>query len=327
MKAAVLSQLGKVPRCEDFSDPRPNEGEALVRVRAAALKPIDRQLASGAHYASQQSLPIICGTDGVGLLEDGSRVFFGGSRAPFGAMAELTVVAAMRCLRLPENVDDVTAAAVFNPGLSAYGALKWRSQVAAGETVLVLGATGVTGKLAIQTAKLLGAGRVVAVGRNEEALQTLAELGADATIRLDKSGSELSEMFAQEAGTKGFDVVIDYLWGPPTEALLSALTRKDFDAASSRVRLVQVGESAGSTISLPAATLRSSRLEILGAGSGSAPASREAWGEAIQWLLEQVTRGSLKIETEKVALTEVESAWEREWHGKRAVIIPDLRRS
>ena len=326
MKAAVLSQLGKAPRYEDFAEPRANEGEALVRVRAAALKPIDRQLASGAHYATEQNLPLVCGTDGVGQLENGSRVFFGGSRPPYGAMAELTVVAAMRCLPLPDSIDDGKAAAIFNPGLSAYGALKWRAQIASGETVLVLGATGVTGKLAVQTAKLLGAGRVVAAGRHENVLKTLPELGADAIIRLDKTGSELSEVFGREAGTAGFDIVIDYLWGPVTEALVGALTRKDFDAATSRVRLVQVGESAGATISLPAATLRSSRLEILGAGSGSAPASREAWGEAIQWLLENVARGSLRIETEKVPLVEVESAWEREWHGKRPLIIPDLRR-
>jgi NADPH2:quinone reductase len=322
MKAAVLSKLGNAPRYEDFADPQANDGEALVRVTAAALKPIDRQLASGAHYASQEGLPIVCGTDGVGRQSDGRRIFFGGSRPPFGAMAELTVVAAMRCLPLPDNIDDITAAAVFNPGLSAYGALKWRAQIAPGESVLVLGATGATGKLAIQTAKLLGAGRVVAAGRNEQVLKALPELGADATIRLDKSGSELSDVFAREAGSKGFDVVIDYLWGPVTEALLGALTRKDFEAASSRVRLVQVGESAGATITLPAATLRSSRVEILGAGSGSAPASREAWGEAIGWLLENVARGALKIAMETVPLAEIESAWGREWHGKRAVIIP-----
>src|SRR5579872_108465 len=322
MKAAVLSALDKPPRWEDFPDPQANEGEVIVRVRAAALKPIDRQLASGAHYASQHTLPMVCGNDGVGTLEDCKRVFFAAPRSPYGAMAERTVVAAMRCLPLPDNINDVTAAAVFNPGLSAYGAIKWRAQLVSGETVLILGATGVTGKLAVQTAKLLGAGRVIAVGRNEEVLKTLPDLGADAVIRLDKSGTELSQTFAQEAGTKGFDVVIDYLWGPPVDALLGAIVRKDFSAASSRVRLVQVGESAGSAISLPAAVLRSSRLEILGAGSGNAPASREAWGEAIQWLLGNVARGALKIDTERVPLAEVESAWARNWEGRRPVIIP-----
>jgi len=265
---------------------------------------------------------MVCGTDGVGTLDDGRRVFFAAPRAPFGAMAERAVVAGMRCFPLPDDVDDVTAAAVFNPGLSAFGALKWRAQVASGETVLLLGATGVTGKLAVQTAKLMGAGRVIAAGRNERVLNSLRELGADAIIQLDKTGPELSEVFAREAATKAFDVVIDYLWGLPVEALLGTIARKDFSAAPSRVRLVQVGESAGSAISLPAAVLRSSRLEILGAGSGNAPASREAWGEAIQWLLGNVARGALRIDTERVPLGDVESAWGRDWEGRRAVVIP-----
>lgn len=322
MKAAVLSAVGATPRCEDFPDPQANEGEVLVRVLAAALKPIDRQLARGTHYASQQNLPFISGSDCVGRLEDGRRVFAAGFRAPYGGMAESTVVASVRCVPLPDDIDDVTAAAIFNPGLSAFGALKWRAQIAPGESVLILGATGVTGKLAIQTAKLLGAGRLVAAGRNREVLKTLPELGADAVIPMDVPRTALSAAFARESGLTGFDVVIDYLWGLPTEALLEAIERKDFAPASSRVRMVQVGESAGATISLPAAVLRSSRLEILGAGSGSAPTSREAWGEAIQWLLGNVARGTLKIETEKVPLAEIESAWGRESNGKRTVIIP-----
>ncbi len=322
MKAAVLFAIGTAPHYADFSDPHANDGEVLVRVLAAALKPIDRQLASGTHYASQQNLPFVCGSDCVGRLDDGRRVFTAGFRPPYGGMAESTVVASVRCVPLPDDIDDVTAAAVFNPGLSAFGALKWRAQIAPGESVLILGATGVTGKLAVQTAKLLGAGRVVAAGRNKDVLKTLPELGADSIIHLDVPRTELSGAFAREAGSNGFNVVIDYLWGSPTEALLDVLGGKDFSAASSRVRLVEVGESAGGAISLPAAVLRSSRLEILGAGSGSAPTSREVWGEAIQWLLGNVARGALKIETEQVPLADVESAWGRKWHGRRAVILP-----
>lgn len=320
MKAAVLNALGEAPRCEAFPEPEANEGEVLVRVRAAALKPIDVQMASGSHYAAQQKLPVVCGTDGVGLLPDGTRVFFAAPRSPYGGMAERTVVAKMRCFPLPASIDDVIAAAVFNPGLSAFGALKWRAQLAPGETVLVLGATGVTGKLAVQTAKLLGAGRVVAAGRNEQVLSTLHEFGADATISLRNTGKELTETFARESAGKGFDVIIDYVWGSPIEALLAAITGKDFNPALSRTRLIQVGESAGATISLPAAVLRSSRLEILGAGSGNAPTSREAWGEAIQYLLANVVRGTLRVDTERVALAEIEPAWGRERHGRRAVI-------
>jgi NADPH2:quinone reductase len=153
-------------------------------------------------------------------------------------------------------------------------------------------------------------------------LRTLPELGADATIRLDKSGRDLTEAFASEGGETGFDVIIDYLWGPPTEALLATITRRDFKSASSRVRLVEVGESAGAIISLPAAALRSSRLEILGAGSGSAPASPEMWIEAIRQLMANVARGALRIDTERVPLADVKEVWDRGQRGRRTVIVP-----
>jgi len=213
-------------------------------------------------------------------------------------------------------INDDVAAAVVNPGISAWGALAWRAQLAAGETVLILGATGVTGKLAIQTAKLLGAGRVIAAGRNEQVLKTLHALGADTTIHLDKPGQDLTEAFVREAGESGFDVIIDYLWGPTTEALLAAIARRDLQPASPRVRLVEVGESAGPTISLAAAVLRSSRLEILGAGSGNAAASPEIWIEAARQLMSNIGCGKLRIETERVPLGEVENAWHQEQHAE-----------
>jgi NADPH2:quinone reductase len=322
MNAAVLHSLDKPPRFQSFPEPVAGENEVIVDVRAAALKPIDKQTASGAHYARLGQLPVVCGMDGVGCLDNGTRVYFAGPRAPHGGMAERTVVSSSHCFPLPDNVDDVVAAAVFNPGLSAWGALVWRAQLADGESVLILGATGVTGKLAIQTAKLLGARRIVAAGRNVEVLSTLHELGADTAICLDESRQDLTEAFAREATGTGFDVVIDYLWGWPTEALLAAFARPDLKPGSSRVRLIQVGESAGSTISLPAAVLRSSRLEILGAGSGSAPASPEIWREAIRWLMGNVGSGALRIDIERIPLADVEQAWLREQHGCRAVMIP-----
>ncbi len=322
MNAAVLHAFDKPPQFEQFPEPIANENEAIVHIRAAALKPVDRQMASGSHYAAFRELPVVCGMDGVGCLDDGRRMFFAGPRPPFGSMAQRTVVSPSRCFPIPDNVDDDIAAAVVNPGLSAWGALAWRAQLTAGETVLILGATGVTGKLAIQTAKLLGAGRVVAAGRNEQVLNKLHDLGADTIIRLDKHGQDLTEAFSREAGDTGFDVIIDYLWGPPTEALLAAIARKDLKAASSRVRLVQVGESAGPAISLAGAVLRSSRLEILGAGSGNAPATPEIWLEAVRQLMFNVASGKLRIDTERVPLGEVEEAWRREQHGRRVVIIP-----
>jgi NADPH:quinone reductase-like Zn-dependent oxidoreductase len=188
MNAAVLHAFDQLPQFEEFPEPVTDKDEVIVQVQAAALKPIDKQIASGSHYTSPRNLPVVCGIDGVGHLEDGARVFFGGPRSPYGAMAQRTVVSRQRCFPLPQDLDDVTAAAVMNPGVSAWLTLAQRAKLVPGEKVLILGATGVTGKLAVQIAKLLGAGRVVAAGRNEQVLSTLHDLGADAIIRIDKPG-------------------------------------------------------------------------------------------------------------------------------------------
>jgi NADPH:quinone reductase-like Zn-dependent oxidoreductase len=319
MNAAVLHTVGKPPRFETFVDPGPGEGEVIVHVRAAALKPVDKQLADGSHYASPHELPLVCGLDGVGHLDDGARVFFGGPRRPYGAMAEHTVVRRAQCFPVPDGLDDEIAAAIPNPGVSAWLSLKHRARLAPGETVLILGATGVTGKLAVQIAKILGAGRVVAAGRNEEVLNTLPELGADETIRLNRPEQDLIETFRSAAGKKGFDVIIDYLWGAPTEALLAAIARAEFAAAGSEIRLVEVGESAGPTITLPAAVLRSAAVSILGT-AGIPP--REVLTDAFQQVMNHAAQGLLRIDSERVALKDIENAWERDTHGRRLVVIP-----
>ena len=319
MDAAVLHVLGEVPRYEQFSEPLPRENEAIVHVHAASLKPIDKQLASGSHYASPRELPVVCGSDGVGHLSDGKRVFFGGPRSPYGAMAQRAVVNEAFCFPIPDSLDDETAAALPNPGVSAWLSLTYRAKLTPGENVLILGATGVTGKLAVRIAKLLGAGRVVAAGRNQQVLSTLARHGADATIRLDAPPQELSEAFAREAADSGFQVVIDYVWGSPVEALLSAMTRKEFAVIKSETRLVQVGESAGSTISLRAAVLRATPLTILGT-AGIPP--RDVLVESFQQVMAHAARGDVRIETERVPLAQIGNAWQQAQQGRRLVIIP-----
>jgi len=320
MKAAVLHALGKAPRCEEFAEPAAGKDEAVVRVRAASLKAIDKQLASGSHYASPRELPVVCGTDGVGELEDGTRVFFGGPRRPYGAMAERTVAPRAFCFPVPPSIDDDTAAALPNPGVSAWLSLTHRAKLAPGETVLILGATGVTGQLAVQIAKLLGAKRVIGAGRNARVLGRLREMGADATIQLDQAGDSLKEAFAREAGDAGFDVVIDYVWGRPTETLLAAITKSEFAVVTKETRLVQVGESAGPTIALPAAVLRSTALTILGT-AGIPP--REVLVDAMQQVMARAARGELRMETERVPLADIERAWQRQGEsGRRIVVIP-----
>jgi NADPH:quinone reductase-like Zn-dependent oxidoreductase len=274
-------------------EPTAAKDEAVVRVRAASLKAIDRQLASGSHYASPRELPVVCGTDGVGELEDGTRVFFGGPRRPHGAMAERTVAPRAFCFAVPAGIDDDIAAALPNPGVSAWLLLTHRAKLALGETVLILGATGVTGQLAVQIAKLLGAKRVIGAGRNARVLGKLRELGADATIQLEQPADLLKDAFAREAGDAGFEVIIDYVWGRPTEILLA--------------------------IALPAAVMRSTALTIL--GTAGIPA-REVLVDAMQQVMTRAARGELRIETERVALADIESVWQRPESGRRIVVIP-----
>lgn len=322
MHAAVLSAFGETPRYAEFPDPVAREGESLLEVRAASLNRVDRARASGGHYTSgaEGDLPIVCGLDGVGISMSGARVYFGLPRAPYGSMAERTVVPDWMLAPIPSGLSDAEAAALINPGMAAYLPLAWRGRLAAGETVLVLGATGVTGRLAVQMARLLGAGRVVAAGRDPKALESLTGLGADALISLDRPEDELAAAFSAEAGDEGFHVVVDYLWGPPMNALLAALTRNEFKAAEHETRIVQVGDMAGPAVELPAEVLRSAPVTLTGSGGFAPPEVRmEAFGK----LCEFAGSGALRVAVEEVPLAEVEEAWRRgDRDGRRQVLVP-----
>ncbi|HEY3928120.1 MAG TPA: zinc-binding alcohol dehydrogenase family protein [Candidatus Koribacter sp.] len=319
MKAAVLQSLGQPPRYEDFPDPVPAESEVLVDVSGASLKPVDRQLAAGSHYASPRQLPAICGLDGVGRLPSGERIYFGGVRPPLGGMAQRTAVRKAFAFPIPSELNDEQAAALPNPGVSAWLSLTYRAKLQAGENVLILGATGVTGQLALQVAKLLGAGRIVAAGRNPEVLLKLRELGADATLSLDVDEDELRQSFLGESRNGRFQVVLDYLWGHPAEVFLETLIHKEFATIEREIRFLQIGESAGPVISLPAAVLRSAAVTILGT-AGVPP--HEILLTALRDVLQHGASGKLRVATERVPLSEVESAWNRESPGRRVVFVP-----
>jgi NADPH:quinone reductase-like Zn-dependent oxidoreductase len=322
MKAAVLHKLGEIPRFEDFPDPTPSEGQLLVHVKAVALENIDKALASGNHFAAGQfmsQLPTIVGLDGIGTLEDGRMIGFGGMKSPYGSFAEKAVIQEGYFVPVPEGVDPVIAAALPASALTALFPLKWGAKLQAGETVLINGATGVTGILAIQIAKHLGAGRIVCTGRHEETLKSLLELGADAIIDLKLADEQLAEALKVES-EKGFDVILDCLWGHPTEMIIKSLVPHELGFAKRRVRLVQIGEMAGTTISLSADALRTSGLEIIGGSAGLTP---EAIGEGTQMIWELLREGKLHLDIIQMPLSEIESAWQRtDLHGKRVVIIP-----
>lgn len=319
MYAAVVHGQGKTPQHEEFAEPVPAESEALVEVRAAALNPSTKAVMSGAHYASGDAFPTICGLDGVGVMPDGGRVYFGGPRQPFGSFAQRTVVAAPRCWPVPDGVDDVTAAALPNAALSSWLPLAWTAKLKAGETVLVMGATGNAGSLAVQVAKLLGAGRVVAAGRNEEALEALRAHGADATVRLGGDPERTEAAFAEAAGESGYDVILDYLWGEPVEMLLRSMTRSDFHLGRSGPRLVQIGESAGSEVRISAGLLRSTGLAVMGSSFPPPDVFMEIFNE----LMNRAAAGDIHLETEAVPLANVAEAWEADGNDRRRkVIVP-----
>lgn len=320
MHAAVVHAFDAPPRYTTFADPVAAEGELLATVTAAGLHPIVKALASGTHYGSTGELPFVPGVDGVGRLEDGSRVFFGISRSPYGTFSERALAANWTCIPLPDGLDDATAAGIANPAMSSWVALTERAKFVAGESVLILGATGVAGRLAVQVAKRLGARRVIAAGRNSRALETLKELGAETVISLDQEHDRLVALFRAEYAEAGFDVVLDYLWGHPAECILEAISQKGLRKAASRLRFVQIGESAGRTISLPAATLRSSGLELLGSGFGSA--SLDQIRAAVAEFFKIAATKPFQFNIKTAPLSEIEALWNTPEQGTRLVFQP-----
>lgn len=265
MKAAIVIELGKPPVYADFKEPAAADGEVLIDVSAAPLSHVTRYRASGTHYSSAGSLPFVVGLDGVGL-HNGKRVYFILPRPPFGSMAERTAVQAAHLVPVPDDVDDATAAAIAIPAMSSWAALTVRTKMTPGQTVLVNGATGISGRLAVQIAKLLGAGKIIATGRDATMLQKLSALGADATVTLLGDEAAQNAAFTRHC-SDGVDIVLDYLWGASAERVLAAAAKTTRNARP--VRFIQIGSSGGATISLPATTIRSSGLELIGCGMGS----------------------------------------------------------
>lgn len=307
MKAAVVRSFDSPPHYADFADPTPAEGEALVRVRAAALHPIVRSLAAGKHYGSTGQLPLIPGNDGVGLLDDGSRVYFGATHPPFGSFAERSLTRRAFTLPVPDALDDATVAALMNPGMSSWGALTERIHFEPGQSVLIQGATGSAGHLAVQVCQRLGASRIVVTGRDQQALDQLRSLGAVAAISLTQDRAALVAAFRDALATHHIDVILDYLWGAPAEALLDSITQRGFEHVSRRIRYLQIGSAAGPAISFPAETLRSSGLELLGSGFGSVSLDRIF--AALATFLQEAARRPFTLDIQNAPLRDIEQLW------------------
>jgi len=297
MKAAVVHELGSPPVYEDFAEPVPGPEEQLVTVRAAGLHPLVKGLAAGKHYAAKAQPPLIPGIDGVGHTADGRRVYFGGIKLPYGTMAE-RATASRHAFELPDALSDSKCAALMNPGMSSWLALVERARFEPGETVMVIGATGAAGRLALQVAKKLGAGRIIAAARDRAALEALP---ADLHLGID----ELARVSEEKV-----DVVLDYVWGPPAEATLAALR--------GRTRYVQIGAMAGDPIRLPSAVLRSTGITISGSGLGSVP---------METIVREMPRflamaPDLEVDVLEVPLRDVNQAWNERTGARRLVFVP-----
>jgi NADPH:quinone reductase-like Zn-dependent oxidoreductase len=316
MNAAVVRSFDHPPRYEEYDLPVPSRpDEVVAKVLAAGLHPRVRTDASGRHYTSDGVLPMVPGIDGVGVLEDGRTVYF---VTPGGAMAEVALVDTKRTVSVPENVDAAKVAAAMNPAMSSWVALRRRVPFKSGQSVLIMGATGNAGGMAIQIAKLLGAGRVVGAGRNPARLAELSALGADDVVLLTDDADSTARALAQAAAD--VDIVIDYLWGVPSANAMTALLTARADRSKS-MDWIEIGAIAGPTIELPSVALRSANLRIQGVGQGAV--SPEGYKAELRSLVEEIGAGRIEVNVNEVSLAEVEETWTaRPVAGKRTVFVP-----
>jgi NADPH:quinone reductase-like Zn-dependent oxidoreductase len=313
MYAAVVTSFDAPPAYLEFPSPVPGgSGQVLVDVIASGLHRRVRSQADGSHYSSTGELPLVPGVDGVARLPDGTLRYFAVGDTASGAMAEQTVIDLRQSFELPGGSDPVQVAAAMNPAMSSWVALRRRTGFQAGQSVLVLGATGSSGQMAVQVAKQLGAGRVVAAGRNPERLARLPELGADAVVSLG-DGAKLASAAAD------VDVVIDYLWGPATaDAMIAIATHRSNDRQP--LTWIEIGAVAGATGEIPAAALRALPLQIVGSGQGSV-STRDILAE-LPAIAEAITNGALRIDARPVPLRDVTSAWQDVDGAERIVFTP-----
>ena len=312
MRAAILREFGQPPEIGEFDDPAPGDGQEVADVLAAGLNPVDILKASGHFYGGNPPLPSVVGTEGIARLGDGRNVYFDAPIAPYGSFAERTLIDPARTYDVPDGLDPALAVVLGIAGLAGWLAIDHRARMRAGETVLVLGAGGVVGQVAVQAAKLLGAGRVVAAARSQERLDRAVQQGADATVQIG-AVDDLADAF-REAGGGGVDVVVDPVWGEPAVAAMAAM--------NVRGRLVQLGQSAGAEATVPSALVRGKTLDVLGMTIFAVPPEDKR--AAYETMAEHANAGRLDVAVERIPLDGVAEAWKRQTSspGVKLVVEP-----
>lgn len=317
MRAALVREIGALPEAGDSPEPVAADGEVVVDVLAASLNPVDVNVAAGRFYGGHPELPFVPGAEAVGRVRDAGALawVFGegiGLRRN-GCIAEQVAVPEAALVTFESELEPAVAAALGIAGMAGWLPLAWRTTVRRDDTVLVLAATGAAGRVAVQAARLLGARRVVAAGRDEAALERVRELGADATVRLD-GADDLAERMREACGGAGADVVVDPLWGEPLVAAL--------DACAPGARIIHVGQSAGATATLASSVVRGKQLDVLGLSVFAVPRSDLA--QEYRLLLRHAAAGDMTVDVETFPLDRVLEAWERQAAGPdgKLAIVP-----
>jgi len=309
VRAAVISEPGRTPELAERSEP---SGEAIYEISAVSLNPLDINVGAGRYFGGHPELPYVTGCEGVGRAPDGTRVYLFGDGLGLsrdGLLAERGAAPADLGIPLPDAVPDEVAAACGIAGMAGWMCVAWRAPVRRHDRVLVLGATSTVGLVATQTAKLLGAERVVAVGRNPERLKRAAELGADVTVSLEED--DLAAAFKEAAGGDGPTHIVDTLWGPPAAAAIQA--------ASPGYRVVQLGQSAAAEATLTSAAIRGKMGEIYGYTDFAVAAN--TFREQYLRLLGHAAAGEIVFDIEMYPFERVAEAWERQAVGANAKLV------
>lgn len=320
MKAAVVFAKGSIPQYADFQEPEVQENEILISVKAASIKNLDRARAGGNHYSTenQKHQPVVIGTDGAGYLENGSKVYFFSKK---GTVSEKAVADKKMIIPIPEGLDFSLAAALPNAVMGSAMALKFKAGIQPGNTVLINGATGITGRIAVQIARLYRAQKIIVTGRNEESLQSLLELGADEIVSLKLEDNDFKQKIKEIHQETPIDIIIDYVWGHSVEMILSAF--KGDGTFSHKTKLVTIGGMSGDTIQLSSQILRGTDIQISGSGLGSWTKEESAllFSEIIPEMFQAAVEGEIKMETHEVDIKDIETIWNAEIEsGKRLVI-------
>lgn len=323
MRAAVLSEPGQDPRWAEHPDPVAAGGRSVVRVTAAPIVPLDLLAASGTSYFGRPAVPYVPGVQGVGIvtgsaaLAAGTRVWFttsAGMAPGDGSLAPLCSVSDADLVPVDDHVPDAHLAALGLSAVAAWMALTWRARLRSGETVLVLGAGGAVGQAAIGAARVLGAGRVVAVCRSADAQDRARSLGADAVVPLEGDADALAGRFAEASGGR-VDVVVDPVFGVAATAASRVLAEGG--------RLVNLGGASGDVAELSSAVLRSRSAELLGyTNNALTPAQRS---EALSMVARHAAGGRMAVAHEVLPLDAVTEGWRRQAAGQavaRLVLVP-----